>query len=211
MTTRRQYLETIQRLIMGGFSSDDAELTLNLINQHLNAAIGYAAQTNYKQEIQLNGIENVSDSFYTSFAGISIAKDSASGWYNATLPQLPAGVGVGWDISAFIITTGSGAKIFAHPISPREVEFLYNARTPCNEVFYWANGVTANMHSCQDLTKYKASVRMISTQSSSMDSPLTVPDSYLPVVVEFLTKILGIQNQQPIDISSDGVPTPQVR
>lgn len=211
MTTRGQYLELIQRMMLGDLPSDDTSLTLNLINLHLNAAIGYAAQTNYKQEIQLNGIENVSDSFYTSFRNIVITKDTTTGWYSATLPQQPAGIGAGWDISTFMITTGSGKKIFGHPITAREVEFLYNAKVPCDEVFYWPDNATVNMHSCQDISKYKLTVRMISTQSSDFSSAITVPDSYLPVVVEYLTKVLGIHVQRPIDISSDGVETTQVK
>src|SRR5881628_2306664 len=168
MTTRRQILETIQRLLLGDLASDDASMTQNLINQHLNAAIGYAAKSNYKEEIQLNGIENISDAFYSNFSGISIAKDNATGWYNATLPQQPAGIGAGWDIANFMLITGSGAKLFAHPITPRELIFLYKQDKPCNEIFYWVNGVTANLHSCQDITPYKATIRMISTQSSDM-------------------------------------------
>lgn len=210
-TTRRMVLETIQRLMLGGMASDDTELTINLINQHLNAAIGYAAKTNYKEEIQLNGIENVSDAFYTSFTNINISKDQNTGWYNATLPQQPAGIGAGWDISGFMLTTGSGAKLFAHPISPREVEFLYNAKKPCNEIFYWVNRDTVSLHSGQDITKYKANVRMISTQSSDLDSVVTIPDGYMPVVVKYMSEVLGIEVQRPIDSSSDGVETPQVR
>ena len=210
-TTRRQILETIQRLMLGGFASDDTELTQNLINQHLNAAIGYAAKTNYKEEIQLNGIENVSDAFYSSFRGIAISKDDDTGWYTATLPQQPAGIGAGWDISTFFITTGSGMKLMGHPITAREVEYLYRGKLPCDEVFYWIDGDKANMHSCQDLSKYKLSIRMISTQSTDMDASINLPDGYLPVVIEYITKTLGIQVQRPIDISSDGVETPQVR
>lgn len=210
-TTRRQQLEVIQRLILGGFPSDDTEITQNLIDQHLNAAIGYAVKTNYKEEIQLNGIENVADAFYSQFAGISISKDNTTGWYTATLPQQPVGVGAGWDISTFMLVTGSGAKIFAHPITPREVEFIYNTDKPCNEVFYWISGITANLHACQDITKYKANIRMISSQSSDPDSPMNIPDGYLPVVVDYVAKILGIQVNRPIDVSSDGVETPQVR
>lgn len=211
MTTRRQLLETIQRLMLGGPASDDTSLTFGLINQHLNAAIGFAAKTNYKEEIQLNGIENISDAFYSSFANITITKDNTTGWYNATLPQQPVGIGAGWDISDFMIVTGSGAKLFAHPITPREVNFLYNAKKPCNEIFFWVNGTTANLHSCQDITGYKAIIRMISTQSSNLDAAVTVPDGYMPLIVDYLTKILGIEVQRPIDVSSDGVESPQVR
>jgi hypothetical protein len=210
-TTRRQILETLQRLMLGGMASDDTELTINLINQHLNGAIGYAAKTNYKEEIQLNGIENVADAFYSNFTDILITLNTTTGLYNATLPQQPVGIGAGWDISTFMLITGSGAKIFAHPISPREIEFIYNTSGPCNEVFYWVSGLTVTLHSCKDITKYKADIRMLSSQSSNFDSPINLPDGYLPLVMEYLSKILGIEVQRPIDISNDGVETPQVR
>jgi|SRR5882757_626108 len=210
-TSRLQVLETVQRLLLGGMASDDTELTLALINQHLNAAIGYAAKTNYKEEIELNGIENVADAFYADFKSITITKDNTTGLYTATLPQQPVGLGAGWDISTFMLITGSGAKMFAHAISPREVEFLYNTSGSCSEVFYWITGLTVSLHACKDITQYKANIRMISSQATDWTTPVTLPDGYLPLVVEYMTKVLGVEVQRPIDISSDGVETPQVK
>lgn len=210
-TTRKQILETVQRLMLGGVASDDTELTIGLINQHLNGAIGYAARVNYKEEIELNGVESVADAFYSDFTAIAVTKDSVTGLYTVILPQQPVGLGAGWDISSFYLITGSGARIFAHPISPREVEFLYASSKPCNEVFYWISGVTVSLYSCKDISKYKAYIRMISSQATDFNTPINLPDAYLPLVVEYLAKILGIEVQRPIDISNDGVETPQVR
>lgn len=210
-TTRKQVIETIQRQLSGGFASQDTELTFGLINQFLNGAIGYAAKANYKEEIQLNGIENVADAFYSNFQSITITKDNTTGLYKAQLPQQPVGVGTGWDISTFMIISGSGAKIFAHPITPKEIEFLYNLPAGCKEVYYWMNGAEASLHSCQDITKYKANVRMISTQSSALDTPVTIPDGYMPVIIEYMDKTLGVMLNLPIDSAEDGKPTPQMR
>jgi hypothetical protein len=210
-TTRRHLIELIQRQLSGGAISQDSELTFGLINQYINSAVGYAVKANYKEEIQLNGIENVADAFYSEFTGITITKDSISGQYRATLPQQPVGVGAGWDISDFMLITGSGSKIFAKPISPREVHFLYELGAGCDDVYFWVNGITTSLHSCQDITKYKANVRMISSQSSDLDAPMNIPDGYLPLIIEYIDKTLGIQMNVAIDSSEDGKPTPQMR
>lgn len=210
-TTRLQTLEMLQRLLLGGMASDDTELTINLINQHLNGAIAYAAKANYKEEIELNGVEDVADAFYADFNSLVITKDNTTGLYNTILPQQPAGLGAGWDISTFMLITGSGSKLFAHPISAREVEFLYKTSGACSEVYYWVTGIEVSLHACKDITPYKANIRMISSQSSDFSAPITLPDGYLPLVVEYMSKVLGIQMQRPIDISSDGVETTQVK
>lgn len=211
LTTRRILIELIQRQLSGGMISQDSELTDGLINIYINGAIGYAAKANYKEEIQLNGIESVSDGFYAEFTGITITLNAATGQYHATLPQQPAGVGIGWDVADFMLIKGSGTKLFANPISPREVRYLYSLPSGCDEVYFWMNGVTASLHSCSDITKYKASVRMISTQSSDLDAPITLPDAYWPMAIEYIDKTLGVQLNIPIDISNDGVPSPQIK
>ncbi len=210
-TTRRQVIELIIRQLSGGIPSQDTELTPNLVNLYLNSAIGFAVKSNYKEEVQINGIESVSDAFYATFPGITISYDDSLAQYNATLPQQAVGVGAGWDISSFIVLTPSGKKIFAHPIKPTEEAFLYRNSKPCNEVFYWLNGSKAFLHSTQDITKSKAIVRMIVSQSTNLDAEITVPDSYMPVIIDYMAKTLGIMMNMPIDISNDGVPTTQVR
>jgi hypothetical protein len=210
-TTRRVLIELVQRQLSGGMISQDSDLSTGLINQYINSAVGYAAKAQYKEEIQLNGIENIADAFYSEFTGITITKDAVSGQYRATLPQQPVGIGVGWDISDFMLIAGSGAKIFASPISPREVHFLYELGTGCDEVYFWVNGLIASLHACSDITKYKANVRMISSQSSDLDAPMNIPDAYLPLIIEYIDKTLGFQMNMPIDSSEDGKPTPQIR
>jgi len=211
ISTRGNICELIQRALNGGFASDDTEITIPLINLYLNSAIGFAVKSNYKETIQLEGTEGVSDGFYAIYTGISITKDALTGLYSATLPQQPAGVGAGWDVSYFMIITGSGKKLFAYPISAREIPYLYDNGSDCNEIYYWTNKNIATLHSCNDITKYKAQVRMICTQSDDMSSTITLPDGYLPVVIEYMAKTLGIQIQVPIDVSSDGVPTTQIK
>jgi hypothetical protein len=210
-STRYQYCEAIQRALAGGFVSDDSELTIPLINFYLNSAIGYAIKANYKEEIQLNGVEAVSDAFYATFTGMNITKDNATGWYNISLPQQTVGVGAGWDISSFIMVTGSGAKIIAYPITNREIAFLYETPAGCKDVFFWTVKDKMNIHACKDLTKYKGIVTMLVSQSTDLNESISVPDGYMPLIVEYMTKTLGVMMNMQMDISSDGVDTPKIK
>ena len=69
--TRNQIIERVLRQIYNGQPSDDSNITYGLVNQWLNDAIGVAAKKNYTDNIQLDGVAYVNNSFYTTF------KDSA--------------------------------------------------------------------------------------------------------------------------------------
>lgn len=210
-TTRGQICEALQRIMLGGLASDDTDLTIPYINFYLNSAIGYAIKSNYKDEIQLNGTEGVSDGFYATFSGLTITKDNNTGWYNISLPQTTVGVGAGWDISNFMMVSGSGAKIFGNPIAQKELQYLYTNPKGCNDVFFWVVKDKMNIHSCKDISKYKGMVTMLVSQSDDIDSVVSIPDGYMPLIMEYLTKALGIVMNMPVDISSDGVETPKVK
>lgn len=210
-SSRRQYCEAIQRTMAGGFPSDDFEITIPLINFYLNSAIGYAIKASYKDEIQLNGVEGVADAFYATFTGLNISKDLNTGWYNIVLPQQTVGVGAGWDITSFLMVKGSGAKLFGYPITQKEVAYLYTNPKGCNDVYFWVVKDRMNIHSCSDITKYKGIVTMLVSQSTDLDASMNVPDGYMPLIIEYMTKTLGVMMNMPIDISSDGVDTPKVK
>lgn len=210
-TTRYHICEMIQRALNAGMASDDTEVTINLINQYLNSAVAFAAKAMFKESIQIDGIEDVADAFYASFPNITISIDNTTGLFQATLPQQPAGVSRGWDIAHFMLITGSGKKIFAKPISPKELIYLYDGESGCDEVYYYVDGSMARLHSCSDISKYKANVRMLATQSSDLTSPMSIPDAALAIIIDYIAKTLGIQLNMVYDNSEDGVPTPQVK
>src|ERR1044072_4906674 len=203
--TRRHIIELLIRQMASGFPSDDFSITPGIINQYLNSAIAFAIKNQYKEEIQLNGIESIADAVYATFSGLVITKDAVTGLYNITLPQQTVGIGAGWDISSFVMVTGSGAKLFGYPNTQRELAFLYNGAKGCNDVFFTVVKDKMEIHSCKDITKYKGRVTMIVTQSTDLDSVMNVPDTYMPIIIDYITKTLGVMMNMPVDISSDGV------
>lgn len=212
MGVTRQFLcEQIQRILLAGMAPDDTEITPFLINSYLNGAIAAAAAAAYKDNIQLEGTGTVPDGFYGTYKGLVLTKDNDTGWWNLTLPQQPVGIARGHNISFVFLIAGSGKKVSAYPISPTEIDFLYHLPKSCEDSYYWVDTDVMNIYSCTDISKMKAIVRMIVTQSSVLTDKLTMPDDYMPLVVDYMRKVFGIMQSEPYDISSDGVPTPQIK
>ena len=90
--TRRHYIERILRQLYGTYVSDDSSITENLVNSWLNDGIALAAKQNYKENIAIDGIGFVNNSFYTTFKGIAVSKDERYVW-KVELPQIPLGIG----------------------------------------------------------------------------------------------------------------------
>lgn len=72
---RRTYIERIRRLIYGGQPPAEANITIGLVNNYLQDAIAVAAKTNYTDNLKLEGIASVNNSFYTTFKSLVIASD----------------------------------------------------------------------------------------------------------------------------------------
>jgi hypothetical protein len=95
---RAALIEQILRQVYGGYVPDDASITPMLVNQYIDQGIAFAAKTNYTDNLKLEGISFVNNSFYITFKNLAISKDERNLW-KVTLPQIPVGVGYSEGIS----------------------------------------------------------------------------------------------------------------
>ncbi len=203
---RLQYIEQFRRQIYGGFPQDDAEITVNLVNQWLNQAIGVAARANYKDALTIDGIGYVNNSFYTRFSGLSISSDGNFLW-KMTLPQVPLGVGQTEGISTLELVdpvTRQVTRPFV-PLSENQKTFYQSMMPIPNKVLYYYEGNLLYAISTLILNQYTANVTMISGgDSTDLSSNLNVPDDYIPAITEYLKQQLVFERMQPQDLVSDG-------
>ena len=96
--TRNQLIEQILRQIYGGYVPDDASITPMLVNQYIDQGVAVAAKTNYQDNLKLEGISFVNNSFYITFKNLEVVKDEKNLW-KVELPQIPVGVGYNEGIS----------------------------------------------------------------------------------------------------------------
>jgi hypothetical protein len=207
--TRNQQIERILRLVYNGQPSDDSNITYGLVNQWLNDALGVAAKKNYTDNLQMEGIAFVNNSFYTTFSGIEItAVTDVSIYYKMQLPQIPIALGKNEGIATlqFVDTDSMKISHTAIPLSMNQVGTIDTIRPIQNKIVYWNEGPDIFAKSGILLTKYTAKIRMVSGgDSSDLNSTLIIPDDYVPIVIEYIKAQLAFEKSRPIDSSNDGI------
>ena len=213
-TTRRQACELVMRMLAPGWGSDDFLITVNLVNLHLNGAIAAAAVADLRANIDIEGVESVGDAFYATTKGITISQDADTGYYTATIPQPPAAISRGLDITSLKFIAESGFKYSSYRVSPREWDYMNVLPIESSKIYWKVNGNKVYMQSVRDLTNDKAMIEMVSTQSSTgtgLDDPITLPDNYMPDVIKYMAGVFNIMLNIPIDNSNDGTQSTQVK
>jgi len=204
---RRALIEQIRRMYYGGMPSDDANLTENEVNQYINQGIAYIAKVNYTDSIKIDGIETVSDAFYTTFKNLAVAKDNDTGYYYATLPQPPVGLSRGYGIASVTFPVSTGLAKAPTAVSPREVDYIEQIKLPPSKIFYWAEGGKLWMRSYTNLVGKFAIVRMISSENSDLTAELNVPAEYISDIINWIMDQLKFRKQMTEDSTNDGLDT----
>lgn len=204
--TRGQFIERELRQIYGGFPSDDSQITENLLNTWLSDAIGVAAKQNYADNLKLEGIAFLNNTFYTTFKSLSVTADEQFIW-KVSLPELPLGIGTSDGVST-IVFKDSETRQLSHPIVwlSENQRTIYRSMRPIpNKLLGYSQGEYVFVVSTIDLSQYTAQVTMASGgDSTNLDSTLNVPPDYYPVMVEYLKQQLMFQRSVPVDTANDG-------
>ena len=205
--TRRIFIERTLRQIYGGPVSDDATITVGLVNVWLQDAIGLAAKTNNRDNISIDGISYINNSFYTTFKNISVTKDENFLW-KIQLPQIPLGIGSSEGISTLVFKDVATGEI-SYPavlLSENQRSFARGMRAIPNKVLAYSQGEFMYALSTIILSQYTATATMISGgDSTNLDSTLNVPADYFPVMVQYIQQQLLLEKAQPVDSANDGL------
>lgn len=204
--TRLQYIAQIRRLIYGGQPSDDADITINLVNQWLDQAIGVAAKKNYTDSIALEGIAYVNNSFYSTFKGLTISEDENLLW-KITLPQIPFGIGQNEGVSTLVFKDTTSKEI-SYPVvwlTENQRSFQRGMRVIPNRLLAYQQ--SQYVYVMTDILLYgmTATATIISGgNSSDLNSTLNVPADYIPIISEYLKQQLMFERSVPKDVVNDG-------
>ncbi len=204
--TRRTYIERVRRLIYGAQPPSEANITVGLVSNYLNDAVAYAAKTNYTDNLKLEGIAFVNNSFYTTYKSLTVTQDEQFLW-KITLPQIPIGIGTNDGVSTLIFKDSDSTQL-SYPIiwlSEAQLSFQRSMRPIPNKLLGYPQGEFVYVISTLLLSAYTAQITMISGGlSTDLDSTLNVPPDYFPVMNEYLLRILMTQKNQVQNLENDG-------
>lgn len=204
--TRRVFIEMVRRQIYGGQPSNDATITVQLVNKWLDQAIAVAAKANYVESVKLEGIAFVNNSFYTTYKTLAVTSDEQFLW-KITLPQIPVGVGENYGAETLIFKDSSSSQL-SYPViwlTQKQRGFQRGMREIPNKLLAYMEGEFVYVMSTLMLSDYTAQVTMISGgTSSNLDSTLNVPSDYHPMMIEFLKQQFMFSLSVKVDDTNDG-------
>jgi hypothetical protein len=203
--TRLQFIEQTLRQIYGSQPSDDSDITPNLVNQWLDSAIAIAAKNNYVDNLKMDGVGYINNSFYTQFKNIPVAKDEEF-TYKLTLPQIPFGIGSSEGLSTLQFIDSDGhVSLPCVPLSENQVSIFERMRPVQGKILYYSEGQFVYVKTTLLLDQYTAKARMVSGgDGMDLGSTLNVPADYFPAMSEYLQKQLAFQRTQIVDAANDG-------
>lgn len=204
--TREQFIERTLRQIYNGPVSDDATITKGLVNNYLSDGIGLAAKSNYKDNIALEGVSFINNSFYTTFKGLAVTKDEQALW-KIELPQIPFGLGANDGVST--LKFKSDTNEISYPVvwlTTNQLSYQRGMREIPNKLLAYSEGKYLYVITPLILSPYTASVTMVSGgDSTDLSSELNVPADYVPIIVEYIKQQLLLEKAQPVDATNDGL------
>lgn len=203
--TRAEFIERTLRQVYGGYVSEDSSITPMLVNSWLNDAIALAAKTNYTDNLKLDSIGYVNNSFYTTFKGIVPTADEKNVW-KIQLPQVPVGIGNNEGVSILSFKDSKNNVSFPSiPITENQKTYFQMMRPIPNKTLYYTNGDHIYVLTTVTLNNYTASVTMVSGgDSSDLSSTINVPSDYMPTIVQYVQQQLLLQKNAPKDLTNDG-------
>jgi hypothetical protein len=204
--SRKAYIEMIRRQIYGDQPTSEANITVGLANRWLNIAIAAAAKQNYKDNLAIDGINYVNNSFYTTFKGIVVTKDENFLW-RIELPQIPLGIGTSAGIETLVFKDGTTNEISYSVVwlSQNQRSYSRGMRAIPNKILAYSEGKYVYAMSTIMLSQYTATVTMVSGgDGTDLTSTVNVPDDYFNYIVEYMKQQLMFQRQVPQDVTNDG-------
>lgn len=205
---RGAYLERISMQIYGEKPSDDAEITLNLINNYLNDGIGIAAKACYKEAIQLDGVAYINNGFYSTFSGIVISSDDTDNLcYKLTLPEVPTGIGRNEGLAEIRFKDPSSGftSLPGIPVSINEWGYMDSMRPIANKLFVLQEGNLIRVKTSLILTEFTATAKLISGGvPSDLNAELILPPDYFPIITQYIREQLILERSIVPDGTNDG-------
>jgi hypothetical protein len=207
--TRKYLIQRCLEQVYGGKPTADRAISDNLVNSYINDGIAIAAKAHWKENIQIEGIGFLNNSFYTTFKGLALTEDSGgTGYWKCTLPQIPYGLGRTEGIKSVKIKDG------ASPLSKTAIllnadQWEYSDSLPRpNGIFAKNEGTTLYFKTeGVNILFYQntATVTMASGgDSTDLTSTLNVPDEWIGTIQQYVIGQLMAEKNQRKDTSNDG-------
>lgn len=207
--TRLFFIQRIVEQLYGGKPPDSRSISDNMVNSFLNDGIAVMAKESYKENLKIDNIAYVNNSFYTSYKNLAITSGDTFGEYESILPQIPIGIGRNEGIASAQIKIGNNLSkpvIILTPSQWNQFDLLPQPTgVPC-----LPEGNKLLFKSTLGLNIYTVTIRMISGgDSTDLTSIINVPDEWFDALNTYVLNKLLLEKSQPKVNENTGIDNTQ--
>jgi hypothetical protein len=202
------YIERILRQLYNGLPPDDRSVSNELVNLYINDGVAYAAKNSWNENIKVDNIEYLNNSFYTTYKNLAVVSyDKTDMLYQIELPEIPTALGHNQGIASLRLKNSSiNSSQAGIPLTIQQQSIADRMRPIQNSFLYWYEGRFVYCKSSLPLYNYTANIKMVSGgDSTDLDSELNLPNDWIPFVNDYVLKQLLLERSQPQDLVDDGV------
>lgn len=200
--SKRQLAQKYLTEFSGGIISDDIRVDERFVIEEINEAIAYVAKGSMMESANIDGIFYANEQFLVTYRNVPVVSSDDNEFRFSVLPDIPIGLPKGRGL--YMVLPPLGSENTIKPISLRELPFLFHQPPIPKVTFYWIEGGIINYY--PQPTFNKVSTKMITSGTSDIDIPLTIPPDALVQVKEYVTKSLMMLFKIQPDATNDGQP-----
>jgi len=204
--TRDFFIERILRRLYNGQPSDGASVTTNLANSYLNDAIAIATKLHYGENMRIEDISFINNSFYTTFRGLAISVGAEMGYFTAQLPEIPIALGKNESLPSIRLVNGVSVSKPCVWLNVNQVNQYDNLPQPFGIPVWNENSLLVFNSPKLNLkvNGYTVTVRMVSSASTKLSDQINVPSEYFQMMSDYVFQQLNTELMQPKDNANDG-------
>lgn len=205
--TKAQLVERVKKHIANEFPDASFSTTDNEVLLYIDQAAAYTMVGQVYAGAKVEGNLVMPEAWLTTYTLSTLAKDSPSGYWYATLPQPPVSLPLGYSINrVYAAEAGSGQSQDILPIKAKRVG--YRKFMPLPEgARYWVTGskIWLAMNDGSSMLEYTVYVEMAKTRTESMTETMNLPDDAIEAIFQNVVTKLIQRMQLPKDVVLDDI------
>lgn len=205
--TKAQLVERVKKHIANGFPDASFSTTDNEILLYIDQAAAYTMVGQVYAGAKVEGNLAMPEAWLTTYTLSTLAKDSPSGYWYATLPQPPVSLPLGYSINrVYAAEAGSGQSQDILPIKAKRVGYRKFMPLP-DGARYWVTGskIWLAMNDGSSMLEYTVYVEMAKTRTESMTETMNLPDDAIEAIFQNVVAKLIQRMQLPKDVVLDDI------
>jgi hypothetical protein len=205
--TKKLLVQRIRQDLANDFPDSEFALSENEVLLHIDQALAYNAIGQIYSAVKVLGSLEVPEGYLTTFQLSQLVQNQVTGEWEATLPQPPVSLPLGYSISrVFFAGASFGVSQEILPIKAKRAGYRSLMPRPAGAQYkVTGDKIIINAKDGQPLFDVPVYVEMLNTRTSAMSETMNLPDDAIEGIYNLAYAKCAQRYKMPKDIISDEI------